>query len=86
MREADVSKAGEVLEELVDSVCATHQPVWLARDGRRVAVLIALEDYNELLLAAGRTPAHQELGDKGRVEEAAKRVAEKSAELNQRLE
>jgi prevent-host-death family protein len=56
VREVTVSEAAEdnVLEDLVDEVCSTHQPVWLTDGGLRVAVLIALEDYNEMLRATGR--------------------------------
>ncbi|GAB4100545.1 hypothetical protein GCM10028789_27100 [Sinomonas halotolerans] len=47
-----ISEAAADLDSVVDAVVAEHEPVWLTRDGRRVAGLISIETYEQLLAAA----------------------------------
>jgi prevent-host-death family protein len=47
--ELSVSVARERLAEIIDRVRAEHEPVYLARRGRRVAAIIDADDLNRIL-------------------------------------
>ena len=52
MPDLPVSVARSQLDEIVDDVCARHEPVFLTRGGRRVAAVIDADDLERLTQAA----------------------------------
>ena len=52
MLDLPVSVARSRLDEIVDDVRASHEPVFLTRGGRRVAAVIDVEDLERLSQAA----------------------------------
>lgn len=52
MLDLPVSVARSRLDEIVDDVCARHEPVFLTRRCRRVAAVIDVEDLERLTQAA----------------------------------
>ena len=52
MPDLPVSVACSRLDEVVDDVCARHEPVFLTRRGRRVAAVIDADDLERLTQAA----------------------------------
>lgn len=52
MPDLPVSVACSRLDEVVDDVCARHEPVFLTRRGRRVASVIDADDLERLTQAA----------------------------------
>lgn len=52
MPDLPVSAARSRLDDVVDDACASHEPVFLTRRGRRVAAVIAAEDLERLTRAA----------------------------------
>ena len=57
MLDLPVAVARSRLDEIVDDVCARHEPVFLTRGGRRVAAVIDADDLERL------TQAEEELAD-----------------------
>lgn len=56
MLDLPVSVARSQLDEIVDDVCARHEPVFLTRQGRRVAAVIDADDLERLTQAAEDLP------------------------------
>ena len=52
MPDLPVSVACNRLDDIVDDVCARHEPVFLTRRGRRVAAVIDADDLERLTQAA----------------------------------
>ena len=67
MLDLPVSVACSQLDEIVDDVRARHEPVFLTRRGRRVAVVIDFEDLERLTQAAEEL-ADVEAADAARAE------------------
>ena len=52
MRDLPVSVARSRLDEIVDDICAEHEPVFLTRRGCRLAAVIDADDLERLTQAA----------------------------------
>lgn len=67
MLDLPVSVARSRLDEIVDDVCAEHEPVFLTRRGCRLAAVIDVEDLERLTQAAENL-ADLEAADAARAE------------------
>lgn len=65
-----VSTARNRFDEVVNDACASHEPVFLTQDGRRVAAVIGAEDLERL------TQAAEELADIEAADDARAEIAE----------